>query len=68
MIIYDRLWETMKKKKISQYQLITTYNFSRGQLSRIKKNQNINTFTINRLCEILECKVEDIMEYQAERK
>lgn len=66
MIVYDRLWETMKKKKITQYMLINEYNFSRGQLSRIKQNNNISTFTINRLCQILQCNVEDIMEYKEE--
>lgn len=63
MIVYERLWSTMKKKNISQYQLIYKYSISRGQLSRIKHNQNLNTYTINRLCEILDCNVEDIMEY-----
>ena len=66
MIIYDRLWATMKKRKITQYQLINNYCISRGQLSRIKHNRNINTFTINKLCTILDCKVEDIMEYISE--
>lgn len=68
MIVFDRLWETMKKKNITQYKLIHEYNFSRGQLSRIKHNDNINTFTISRLCDILECNVEDIMEYKKEEK
>lgn len=66
MICYDRLWETMRKKGISQYKLINDYNFSRGQLSRIKQNANINTFTLNRLCEILDCNIEDIIEYVKE--
>ena len=68
MIIYDRLWDTLKRKNISQYKLINDYNFSRGQLSRIKHNDNINTFTLNRLCEILECNIEDIMEYIPEEE
>lgn len=63
MIIYDRLWATMKQKNISTYTLIKKYGFSPGQLTRIKRNNNINTHTINMLCEILDCKVEDIMEY-----
>lgn len=66
MIRYDRLWETMKKKNITQYKLINDYNFSRGQLSRLKHNENISSFTLNRLCEILDCNIEDIMEYSKE--
>ena len=53
----------MKEKGISQYKLVTKYEFSRGQLSRLRHNQNVNTFTLNRLCEILDCRLEDIVEY-----
>ena len=66
MIVYDRLWTTLKKKGITQYKLINDYNFSRGQLSRLKHNENVNTFTLNRLCDILDCNIEDIMEYRKE--
>ena len=67
MIIFDRLWETMQKKNISQYKLINDFGVSRGQLSRLRHNENVNTFTLNRLCEILDCKLEDIMEYKKEK-
>jgi len=63
MIVYDRLWETMKKHNISQYKLIHEYKVSPGQITRLKKNQNVNTHTINMLCKILHCPVEEVMEY-----
>ena len=63
MIVYDRLWETMEKQNISQYKLIHEYKFSPGQITRLKRNQNVNTHTIDMLCEILHCSVEDVMEY-----
>lgn len=52
MIVYDALWETMKKKGISQYQLIKNYHVSAGQLDRLRKNANVSTYTLNHLCEI----------------
>ena len=64
MIVFDKLWETMKEKGISQYKLINTYQFSKGQLDRLKKNCNVNTHTLSILCEILDCKLEDIAEYK----
>lgn len=64
MIVYDRLWLKMKDKGVSQYKLIKEYGFSSGQLDRLRKNENISTFTLNRLCEILECSLEDIAEYK----
>ena len=61
MIRYDKLWETMKERKISQYDLYTHYNVNRAQLDRLRKNGNVQTNTIDKLCNILKCNVEDIM-------
>ncbi|MDD2959998.1 MAG: helix-turn-helix transcriptional regulator [Lachnospiraceae bacterium] len=66
MIKYTRLWETMKKKNISQYDLYTHYGINRSLLDRLRKNSNIEVYTIDRLCTILKCRVEDIMEYISE--
>lgn len=66
MIVYDKLWHTMKNKGITQYALINQYRMSAGQLSRLRKNQNISSHTINTLCEILDCQPGDIMEYTKE--
>lgn len=64
MIVFDKLWKTLKEKNISQYKLIKTYHISAGQLDRLRKNENVNTYTLNTLCEILNCKLEDIAEYK----
>ena len=63
MIKYDRLWSTMKKKHISQYKLMKDYGVDTAQLFRLRKNMVIKTITIDNLCRILDCNVEDIMEY-----
>ena len=63
MIKYDRLWQTMKKRGISQYDLYTSHNVNRSQLDRLRKNKNVEVNTIDKLCNILHCKVEDIMEH-----
>ena len=63
MITFERLWETLKKREISQYKLIKEYKISTGQLDRLRKNGNVNTYTLNQLCKILNCKLEDIAEY-----
>lgn len=54
----------MEEKGISQYKLINTYKFSKGQLDRLRKNNNVSTHALNTLCEILDCKLEDIAEYK----
>ena len=63
MISYDRLWETLKEKEISQYALIKTYNISPGQITRLKRNESVSTHTIEMFCRILKCNVEDVMTY-----
>lgn len=68
MVRYTRLWETMKKKGISQYRLITYYNVSAGQIGRLKKNMHVSTHTLEMLCRILECPVEDILEIIVEEE
>lgn len=68
MIKFDKLWDVMKEKGISQYQLIYNYGFSRGQLDRIKKNENITTNTLDMLCSILKCDVGDIAEYISDQE
>lgn len=63
MIVYNRLWETMRKQGVSQYKLIKDYKISSGQLDRLRKNDNVSTFTLNQLCKILNCRLDEIAEY-----
>lgn len=63
MITYDRLWQTMKQRGVSQYDLYARYNVNRSQLNRLRHNENVEINTIDKLCNILQCRVEDIMEH-----
>ena len=63
MIKYDRLWKTMEIRGVTQYDLYTHYNINRSLLDRFRHNKNVEVNTIDRLCAILNCSVEDIMEY-----
>ena len=66
MISYNRLWETMEKRKISQYRLIKEFGLSSGQMCRLKKNTYVSTHTLETLCRILDCRIEDVMEVSFE--
>lgn len=61
MILFDKLWQTMQERGITQYDLYTKYNMNRAQLHRLRHNHNIETNTLDRLCNILDCNIEDIM-------
>ena len=61
MISYEPLYKTLKAKGFSTYKLINEYGISRSLLDRLKHNRPISTVTLNDLCNILHCKVEDIL-------
>lgn len=66
MISYEPLYRTMKEKNITTYKLVTKYNISRSLLDRLKHNRPISTVTLNDLCRIFNCRVEDILVYTDE--
>ena len=65
MFSYDKLWKTMKKKNISQYRLLKG-GLSYSTMTRLKENQPVSIVTIDKLCSILDCKIEDIVECKKE--
>ena len=67
MITYEPFYETLKRNGISTYKLVNQYNVSRSLLDRLKHNKPISTVTLNDLCNILKCKVEDILLYTEDK-
>lgn len=63
MIRYDPLWRTMKRKNISQYKLIKDCGTGKAQLQRLRNNEVVKTMILDTLCSILDCPIEDIVEY-----
>ncbi len=63
MIRYTVFWETLKKSEESTYTLIKNHHISSSTIDKLRKNRPLNTTTINDLCRILNCRVEDVMEY-----
>ena len=66
MISYEPLYRTLKEKGVSTYKLINDYGISRSLLDRLKHNRPISTVTLDDLCKILHCKVEDILIFTEE--
>ena len=63
MIVFDKLWITMKQKGFSTYKLREQCGIDSKTIRRLKANENIETKTIDKLCSVLNCRVEDILEY-----
>lgn len=63
MIKFDKLWETARSKGITKNALHNKYHISKSQLFRLHHNKGVNTCTLDRLCNLLECNISDIMEH-----
>lgn len=66
MITYDPFYKTLNKKNMSEYELIFKHGISASTLHRMKKGEAITTKTLDTLCFILDCKVEEVIEYRNE--
>ncbi len=63
MISYEPLWATMKERGITKYQLIYHWGISSNTLRRMGHGEPITSNTLNELCLILDCRVEDILQF-----
>ena len=63
MIVFDKLWETMAQKGVTTYMLREKCGIDSKTVRRLRNNDNMETKTLNKLCTILECEIEDIMEF-----
>lgn len=61
MISYEPLWRTMEEKKITTYMLISDYGFNSQTISRLRHGKGITIYTLDRLCEVLDCTPNDIL-------
>ncbi|WP_449203307.1 helix-turn-helix domain-containing protein [Streptococcus thoraltensis] len=66
MISYKPFYNTLRQKGFTEYGLIFKQGLSANTIHRIKKGEAITTKTLDTLCSILECKVEDIIVYEAD--
>lgn len=62
MIDYSPLWETMRWKKVTQYQLLKE-GIDNKTLDSLKKNKNITMLTLEKLCRILGCEPGDVVKF-----
>ena len=65
MIVYTPFWETLRASEQSTYTLIHHHHISSSTIDKLRKNKPLNTTTINDLCRILNCRIEDILQYVA---
>ena len=63
MINYNPFWKTLRASNESTYTLITKHRISSATIDKLRNNKAMSTTTLNDLCKILNCRLEDIAEY-----
>lgn len=63
MISYAPLWKTMQEKGVTTYTLIYKKGFSAYTITNLKRNKSITMNTLEKLCKVLECTPNDIVEF-----
>ena len=63
MIDYSPFWETLEKSEENWYTLTTKHHLSHSTLHRLKHNKDVSTKTLNDLCRILNCRLEEVAQY-----
>lgn len=63
MIEYSPFWDTLKRSNESTYTLINKYHISSATIDKLRKNKPVTTTTLNDLCRILNCNIEDVIQY-----
>ncbi|MBS5521879.1 MAG: helix-turn-helix domain-containing protein [Clostridiales bacterium] len=66
MINYSPFWKTLENSNENWTTLTNEHGMSNYILLRLKNNEDVSMRTINRLCQILDCQIQDIMEYVPE--
>lgn len=61
MITYEPFWKTMREKGLTTYSLIHHHGVANGTLYRMRQGKPITTETINQLCRVAKCRVEDVI-------
>lgn len=65
---YNNLWKVLEDKKMTKEDLKKATGMSSATIAKLGKNENINMTSLDKICEVLECKVEDVIEFIPEDK
>lgn len=66
MITFERLWITMEKRGMSTYQLRKRCGIDSKTIRRLRANDNVETKTLDKLCTVLSCRLDEIAEYRTD--
>ena len=62
-VSYNKLWKLLIDKEMSRTQMRLKAGISTKALAKLGKNENVNTEILAKICKVLECGVDDVMEF-----
>ncbi len=65
---YNNLWKLLEKKNMTKEDLKKATGMSSATIAKLSKNENINMKSLEKICEVLECNIEDVIEFIQEDK
>lgn len=67
-ICYDKLWKLMIDKKINKTELCEKAKITTNEMAKLGKNETVKMETLIKICSILECEIDDIVEYSTNKE
>lgn len=68
MISYEPLWKTMEERGVTTYTLINKHGINPRTINNLKHNKSITLFTLEKLCRILDCQAESVVQFDLEHE
>ena len=63
---YDNLWKVLERKNMTKEDLKNATGMSSATIAKLGKNERINMKSLEKICEVLECEIEDVIEFISE--
>ncbi|CDC30138.1 MAG: helix-turn-helix transcriptional regulator [Clostridiales bacterium] len=63
---YNKLWKLMIDKRMNKTQLRKAANITTNAMAKLGKDESVPIETLEKICDVLGCKIDDIIEFQAE--
>ena len=62
-VSYNRLWKLMIDRKLMKKDLTAMAGISTNAMAKMGKEENVSTEVLGKICETLQCRIEDIVEF-----
>ena len=67
-ISYEKLWAILQERGISRTELVHVARISTNAMAKLGKNEDVRVQILIMICDVLSCKIDDIMDYSIEAK